>query len=66
MREELTDRQVELVQCMADDMNSKQIARKLGITFKTVDSHRTRAHNIAETHTAAGLVAYGFRHGLIK
>ena len=53
-RSPLTPREHEVLRLIAVGMRSKQIANELGISFKTVVSHRTRLmeklglHNIAE------------------
>ncbi len=57
--EELTDRQREILQLIAEGRLSKQIADALGISIKTVEFHRGRimarlgVHSIAESIRAA-------------
>jgi FixJ family two-component response regulator len=43
----LTDREREMVELLADGLSSKQIADMIGISFKTVENHRS--HLLAKT-----------------
>jgi DNA-binding NarL/FixJ family response regulator len=60
----LTPRQREVLQLIAVGMTSREIARTLGIHFKTVDSHRTQLMKRLEIHDIAGLVWYAIRSGI--
>lgn len=44
----LTDREKELLELLAEGLSSKQIAAKLNISIKTVENHRS--HLLAKTH----------------
>ncbi|PYN12122.1 MAG: DNA-binding response regulator, partial [Candidatus Rokuibacteriota bacterium] len=45
---------------------TKQVAKLLGITQKTAESHRTRIMEKLEVHETASLVRYAVRRGLIQ
>lgn len=62
----LTPREREILQLIAEGKSSKEIADILGISFHTVESHRTRMMSKLAIHTRAGLVRYAIRQGLIK
>ncbi len=63
---ELTEREREVLQLVAEGRTSKEIADKLGITWKTAESHRTHIMEKLAIHDIAGLVRYAIRHGLVQ
>lgn len=63
---ELTARQREVLQLIAEGSSTKDIARKLGLSVKTVDTHRTELMRRLDIHDVAGLVRYAIRRGLIS
>jgi DNA-binding NarL/FixJ family response regulator len=63
--ERLTARQREILQLIAEGFTSPQIASKLQIHVKTVDSHRTQLMKRLGIHEIAGLVRYAIRIGLV-
>jgi DNA-binding NarL/FixJ family response regulator len=62
----LTDRQREVLQLLAEGMNTKEIAHLLGVSAKTVESHRTQLMERLDIHDLAGLVRYAIRIGLVS
>lgn len=63
---ELTEREREVLQLVAEGKTSKEIAETLGISWKTAESHRTRIMGKLAIHDMAGLVRYAIRHGMIQ
>jgi DNA-binding NarL/FixJ family response regulator len=63
--ERLTPRQREVLQLIAEGATTKQMARKLGISAKTVETHRSQLMQALDIHDVAGLVRYAIRMGLI-
>jgi DNA-binding NarL/FixJ family response regulator len=63
--DQLTPRQREVLQLIALGSGTKQIARKLGISPKTVETHRAQLMETLGIHDVAGLVRYAIRKGLI-
>lgn len=61
----LTLRQREVLQLIAEGNSTKEIARKLGIGTKTVETHRMQLMNTLDIHDVAGLVRFAIRTGLI-
>jgi len=61
----LTPRQREILQLIAEGLSTKDIARKLDLSIKTVDTHRTQLMDRLDIHDVAGLVRYTIRTGLI-
>lgn len=62
----LTARQREVLQLIAMGLSSKEIARRLDISLKTVDTHRTQLMKVLDIHEVAGSVRYALREGLIS
>ena len=60
----LTDREREVLQLMAEGKSTKQIALKLHISVKTVETHRRQIMNKLNIHTIAELTKYAIRKGL--
>lgn len=63
--ERLTPRQREILQLIAEGKTSREIAEILGISVKTVETHRTQLMETLDIHEVAGLVRYAVRTGLV-
>jgi DNA-binding NarL/FixJ family response regulator len=61
----LTPRQREVLQLVAEGYTSKEIARKLSLSVKTVEMHRSQLMAALDIHDIAGLVRYAIRMRLI-
>jgi DNA-binding NarL/FixJ family response regulator len=61
----LTPRQREVLQLIAEGKSTKEIAQRLDLSVKTVDTHRTLLMKQLDIHEVAGLVRYAMRAGLI-
>ena len=64
--ERLTPRQREVLQLVAEGDTTKQIARKLQIKVKTVETHRSQLMRELDVHNVAGLVSFAIRTGLVS
>lgn len=62
--EPLTPRQREILQLIAEGGTSKEIAQKLNLSVKTVETHRAHLMQRLDIHDVAGLVRYAIRMGL--
>jgi len=62
----LTRREREVLQLIAEGRSTKQIARDLGISYKTAESHRTHMMKKLDIHEVASLVRYAIRRGLLR
>ena len=60
----LTPRQREVLKLVAEGMSTKEIARAMDLSVKTIDSHRTNLMNQLNIHDLAGLVRYAIRNGI--
>jgi DNA-binding NarL/FixJ family response regulator len=63
--QDLTPRQREVLQLIAEGHSTKEIAYKLNLSVKTVETHRGELMNRLNIHDLAGLVRYAIRTGLV-
>ncbi len=64
--EKLTPRQREVLQLIAEGQTNREIAHTLGISVKTVETHRMKLMKRLDIHDIAGLVRYAIRKGLVS
>ena len=64
--EGLTDRQREILQLVAEGRSTKEIARTLDLSVKTVETHRARIMERLGIRDVAGLVRFAIRSGLVS
>ena len=64
--EQLTPRQREILQLIAEGKNTKEIAYDLAISVKTVESHRLQLMERLNIRGVPGLVRYAVRSGLVS
>ena len=64
--ETLTPRQREILQLVSEGNSTKDIARRLDLSVKTVESHRSELMERLDIHDVTGLVRFAIRHGLIS
>ncbi len=65
LRGRLTPRHREILQLIAESNSTKEIARKLEVSVKTVETHRRKLMYRLDIHDVAGLVRYAIRMGLV-
>jgi len=63
---QLSPRQREVLTLIAQGCSTKDIARRLNLSVKTVDTHRSQLMKQLDIHEVAGLVRYALRTGLIS
>ena len=61
----LTPRQREVLQLIAEGQSTKEIARRLDLSVKTVETHRSQLMKQLDIHEVTGLVRYAMRTGLV-
>ena len=62
----LTGRQREILQLIAEGCSTKQIAQRLDLSVKTVETHRAQLMERLEIHDVPGLVRLAIRTGLVR
>ncbi len=63
--EDLTGRQREILQLIAECQNTKQIAGTLKVSPKTVEYHRMKLMNCLNIHDIPGLMRFAMQAGLL-
>lgn len=64
--EALTPRQREVLQLVAEGNSTKEIAQRLGLSPKTVETHRGQLMERLGVHDVSGLVRFAVRVGLVN
>jgi DNA-binding NarL/FixJ family response regulator len=64
--EQLTPRQREILQLIAEGQNTKQIAELLKVSPKTVEYHRMKLMTALNVYDVPGLVRFALRMGLVS
>jgi two-component system, NarL family, response regulator NreC len=62
----LTPREVEVLRLVAGGYTNPEIAEKLTISIRTVETHRAAIHRKLQTNSRAEVVAFAREHGLIE
>lgn len=60
----LTAREKEVLVLIADGLSNKEIASRLGVGVRTVETHRERIMSKLDIHSVAGLTKYALTRGL--
>ncbi len=63
---DLTSREIEVLQLIAEGLANKQVAAELGISIKTVEKHRDNLMRKIGLHDTAGLTRYAISTGIIE
>lgn len=62
----LTEREAEVIGLISRGLQTKQVARRLGISAKTADHHIQSAYRKMDVSTRAGATLYAMEHGLMS
>ncbi len=62
----LTEREREILEMIAQELTSDEIAAKLFISKKTVDNHRTNMLQKTKCKSTIGLVKFAIRNGIVS
>lgn len=63
---QLTSRETEMLQLIAEGYGNKQIASEIGISIKTVEKHRQTLMEKLNIHDIAGLTRFAIAAGIIE
>lgn len=61
----LTNRESEILKLIAEEFSNPEIAEKLYISIRTVDTHRRNLLDKLQAKNTAGLVKYAIKHGMV-
>ena len=62
----VSDRELQIINLIAFEYSTIQIARKLSISFETVKSHRKNLFSKLNVKNVAGLMRVAFENGLVN
>lgn len=63
---QLTEREIEILKLIVEEFSSDQIAEKLFISKRTVDTHRTNILNKTNSKTLVGLIKYAVKNEIVS
>jgi two-component system, NarL family, nitrate/nitrite response regulator NarL len=63
---QLTSREREVLALIAEGQSNKEVASRLGIGVRTIETHRERIMEKLDIHTIAGLTRFAIRNGVIS
>ena len=66
IHEKLSPRERQVLQLIAEGKGTKEVARMLHRSVKTVESHRKNIMEKLDIHTVAELTAYAIREGMVQ
>jgi RNA polymerase sigma factor (sigma-70 family) len=61
--EQLSPREREVLQLLAEGGSTREIAERLGVSIKTIETHRSQIMNKLNLHSVAQLTKYAIREG---
>ena len=61
----LTAREIEIIQLIEKELSNKQIAERLFLSERTIETHRKNIFRKTNTSSVIGLVKYAYEHKLI-
>ena len=62
---ELTTRERQILSLVASGNSNREIAERLGVSYKTIDNHRTNLMRKLDVHSMAELLSYALREGYL-
>lgn len=62
----LSDRETEIVRLICEQCSNKEIAERLYLSIRTVESHREKIFEKINAKNIVGVVLYAIRHGIIR
>lgn len=63
---QLTERELEILKLIVQELSSEEIAEKLFISRRTVDTHRKHILHKTESKTIVGLIKFAYRNELVE
>jgi DNA-binding CsgD family transcriptional regulator len=61
----LTAREIDVIRLLARGLQTKQMARELGISIKTADNHIQNVYSKIGVSTRAAAAVFAMQHGLV-
>ena len=60
----ITEREAEVLKCICEGLSTRQIAQRLNVSIKTVETHRRRIMEKLKISNIAELIKYAIREGI--
>jgi Response regulator containing a CheY-like receiver domain and an HTH DNA-binding domain len=64
--DKLSDREMEVLKCIVNGMSNKEIADKLYLSIRTVETHRYNIKRKLNINSVAGLTRYAMDEGILN
>jgi DNA-binding NarL/FixJ family response regulator len=61
----LTRREIEIIKLISDDLTNNEIAEKLNISLRTVETHRRNLMQKLEVRSTVGLIRWALQHNIM-
>ena len=65
-RPELSQKEVDVIQLICEEMTNKEIADKLNLSTRTIEGYRDRIQEKINAKNSAGIVVYAIKHRIYK
>jgi DNA-binding NarL/FixJ family response regulator len=65
-RVQVTPRERQIIQLVAEAKSTKEVASRLGISIKTVEAHRTNIMRKLHLHSVTELIRYAIRNDIVQ
>jgi len=62
----LTDRETEVLRLIAEGFSNKEIAEKLFLSPRTIDTHRQNLMKKLNINKVVGLIKFAIKNGLVE
>ena len=62
----LSEREKDVLQLIAEGLKTREIAKRLGVTDRTIETYRRRLMSKLSVHSVAGLIKHAIAKGIVK
>jgi DNA-binding NarL/FixJ family response regulator len=63
---ELSDKEIKIIKFLSKQYTSKEIADKMGLSFRTVEGYRFDLQKKLAAKNVVGIVLYAIKKGIVK
>lgn len=64
VKAEFSPKEIEVIQCVCDEMTNKQIADRMNLSTRTIEGYRDRIQEKIGAKNSVGIVVYAIRHNI--
>jgi DNA-binding NarL/FixJ family response regulator len=64
LRPELSDKEIEVIRCICQQMSNKEIANKLNLSVRTIEGYRDKIQEKIKVKNMAGIVVYAIKNNI--